>query len=391
MQLEPENMLVLALWIVLLVLVLLFIYQTFRKNRRAHVLTIALIFGIIGLTLWAFRPFLPDFLKSNTSVLANGFAYIFMYYALYLHFEQVSRLRPQLIRLAIMSAFVGMGLITTAVIITQETSITQLTMANDFAHDAIRMSAFLFGASVSIKSWMMTHEREEMVETSALLVLAVGGIPPILGNFFSLKSIADLSVYEIGDLVTFIGLVMLIGVYLGNPNYLYRLPTPLFRIIIFNTTGIAVYSRAIQTRGLEKVVVSDQLMSMSISAISSVLSESLQTNAQLRRIDITQRALLFEWREDLTALLICERATYFARRSLQMVLDSIPEPLFLELKSDAVRVDPEIVNTLDTLVRASFPYLVFIDEPAQEKHPVIEASDVDEDEDAAVAETSGDN
>ncbi len=388
MQLQPENMVVLALWIVLLLLVLLFIYQTFRKNRHAHVLTIALIFGIIGLTLWAFRPFLPDFLESNTSVLANGFAYIFMYYALYVHFEQVSRLKPHLVRLAIMSAFVGMGLITTAVIVSLGTSITQLTMANDFAHDAIRISAFLFGAVVSIKSWRISHEREGMIETSALLILAVAGIPPILGNFFSIKSIAELSVYELGDLITFIGLVLLIGVYLGNPNYLYRLPTPLFRIIIFNSTGIAVYSRAIQTRGLEKLVIPDQLMSMSISAISSVLSETLHTKAQLKRIDITQMTLLFEWREDLAILLICEQATYFARRSLKMAIDSIPDPLFLELKSDAVRVDANVVGVLDNLVKASFPYLVFIDEPREDKHPVIEASDADDDEDASITEAT---
>ncbi len=377
MQLEPENVVVLALWIVLLMMVLLFIFQTFKKNRQAHLLTTALIFGIIGLTLWAFRPFLPDFLRSNTSVLANGFAYVLMYFVLYLHFEQVYRLRPHLLRLTFMSILVGMGIGTTIVMITIPSTINQLTMVNDFAHDAIRMSAFLFGTIITLKSWMNTHEREGLFEWVSLLILAVGGVPPIIGNFTDMKSLADMSVYEIGDLITFIGLVLLIGIYLSNPNYLYRLPTPMFRIIIFNSTGIAVYSRAIQSRGFEGIKIPDQLMSMSIAAISSVLSESLQTNAQLLRIEISHRMLMFEWREDLSALLICERGTYFARRSLRMLLSSLPDEIFSMLRSDSVQIDYELLQALDGYVKASFPYLIFLDDETSKAHGEIVAHDVE--------------
>ncbi|MHA1742079.1 MAG: hypothetical protein ACTSVD_08315, partial [Candidatus Thorarchaeota archaeon] len=105
-----------------------------------------------------------------------------------------------------------------------------------------------------------------------------------------------------------------------------------------------------------------QLMSMSITAVSSVLSEGLQVDAQLRLIDATRRVLLFEWKDDLSALLICERATYFARRSLQMLLKSIPRNLYERLRTDAVKIDDRLTSELDALVQASFPYVVFLEE-----------------------------
>ncbi|MGQ4871315.1 MAG: hypothetical protein ACP6IT_05715 [Candidatus Thorarchaeota archaeon] len=386
MQIAPETLIVMALWAVLVLMVLLFVYQTLRKNRRAHVLTLALVFGIVGLTFWSYRSFLPHWVSSNTAPLANGIFYVLMYMMIYLHFEQVSRLQPHLVRLAFMSALVGAGLITSVALLVVSDAPDFLVTCNDFSHDAIRMSALLFGFFVSVRNWQLLHERESLVETIALLTLATGGIPTILGNYARLREIGGLSVYELGDLVTFIGLVLLIGLYLSNPNYLYRVPTPLYRIIIYNSIGIAVYSRAIRTRGLEGLVVPDQLMSMSITAVSSVLSEGLQVDAQLRLIDATRRVLLFEWKDDLSALLICERATYFARRSLQMLLKSIPRDLYERLRTDAVKIDDRLTSELDALVRASFPYVVFLEEEdkfsqlerqGRETEEVVEADDAE--------------
>ncbi len=362
MQSDIANVVVLALWGILLLLVILFIYQTFRKNRHAHLLTVGLLFGVAGLTLWAFRPFLSEYLASHTSPLANGLAYVFMYYAIYLHFEQVSDLRPHLARLALMSALVGMGAATSATMLTLDSAPGALTQWNDFAHDAIRMGAFLFGMVISFRGWRMTEERNALVEWLALLILASGGIPAVMGNYFGFKHVIDMSVYELGDMITFVGLVLLIGMYLTHPNYLYRLPVPVYRIIIYNSVGIATYSRAVRTRGMEGMVVPDQLMSMSITAVSSVLSEGLQVNAQLRLIDVTRRVLLFEWSKDISALLICERGTYFARRSLKMLLSSISADLYERLAAEAVNVDSKMMAQLDALVQAAFPYLVFIDE-----------------------------
>ncbi len=352
-----------ALDIVLGLLLALFIYQTIRKNRQAHLLSLGLIFGFIGVTLFAVDPFLPagNPLGGNTSVLVNGVFYVLMLYFIYLHFEQVIRLTPRLERLAIMSALLGIGLATSMIILTTPSPSTGLGTVNDFAHDLSRLFTFIFAAYVSFRGWLLTRERAANIEWLSLLILTIGSIPTAIANHTDLNSIDGLSMYELGDLVTFVGLVLLVSIYIRKPDYLYRMPVPIHDVILYNAAGIAVYSRLVQNKGFESSKVPEHLMSMAVTAISTLLSESLHIDAQLELIESRNRTLLFETHGNLTVLLICDRATYFVRRSLRQLLKSIDEATYKRLTAEDFLNDTELVSQVDQYVANALPYLIFLE------------------------------
>jgi len=360
---ELGEAILIALAIVLGLLLVLFIYQTIRKNRQAHLLSLGLTFGFIGVTLFAVEPFIPSGnpLVGNISVLVNGVFYVLMLYFIYLHFEQVVRLTPRLERLALMSALLGIGLATSAIILTNQSSSVGLTAVNDYAHDLSRLLTFLFATYVSFRGWLLTRERAANIEWLSLSILTVGSLPTAIANHSDFNSFAGLSMYEIGDLVTFIGLVLLVSIYIRKPDYLYRMPVPIHDVIIYNAAGIAVYSRLVQNKGFESSKVPEHLMSMAVTAISTLLSESLQTDAQLELINSRNRTLLFETRGNLTVLLICDRATYFVRRSLQQLLRSIDEFVYTKLAAEAFESSDSLMENVDMYVRHALPYLVFLE------------------------------
>ncbi len=352
-----------ALDIVLGILLGLFIYQTIRKNRQAHLLSIGLIFGFVGVSVFAIEPFIPidGLLNGKTSVLVNGVFYVLMLYFIYLHFEQVVRLIPRLDRLVIMSALLGIGLATSVIILTSSSTLPNLSEANDYAHDLSRILTFLFAMYVSFRCWLLTRERAARTEWVSLLILTIGSIPTAIANHSELSSLGDISLYEVGDLITFIGLVLLVSIYIRNPDYLYRMPVPIHDVILYNATGIAVYSRLVQNKGFESSKVPEHLMSMAVTAISTLLSESLQTDARLQLINSKNRTLLFESLGDLTVLLICDRATYFVRRSLKQLLKSFDEDTFRKLTTDDFRSDMAFEEKVDHYVRNALPYLVLLE------------------------------
>ncbi len=349
-----------ALDVVLGLLLVLFIYQTIRKNRQAHLLSLGLIFGFIGVTLFAIEPFLPS-LGSNTSVLVNGVFYVLMLYFIYLHFEQVVRLTPRLERLAIMSALLGIGLATSAIILTTPSPSAGLGAMNDLAHDLSRLFTFIFAAYVAFRGWLLTKERAANFEWLSLVILTIGSLPTAIANHTELNSLDGLSLYELGDLITFIGLALLVSIYIRKPDYLYRMPVPIHDVILYNAAGIAVYSRLVQNKGFESAKVPEHLMSMAVTAISTLLSESLQTDAQLELIESRNRTLLFETHETLTVLLICDRATYFVQRSLRLLLRSIDETTYKRLTADDFHSDAKLVEQVDQYVAHALPYLIFLE------------------------------
>lgn len=361
-SLDVADIILISINAVMALLLILFIYQTFRKNRRAHVLTLGLLFGLFGVSIFSVQIFLPDLLSyGNAAILANGVFYVLMFYFLFIHFERVNNLSPRLAPLTIMSGIAAIGLATSAVILSIESSPSALSMMNDFAHDSIRGLTLLLAAYTAFRGWLLTREREGLVEWVSLLILAIGGIPTILANYTDFRDLGGLSFYEVGDLITFIGLVLLVSVYIFNPDYLYRMPVPIHGVIMYNSTGIAIYSRQVRNKGFEVSKIPDQLMSMSITAVSSILTESLDTAAELQLIDARHRVLLFESRNQLTVMLICDRATYFVKRSLRLLLDSLSEDAYATLTAEAYNKDEEVEEELDSAVKDALPYVVFIE------------------------------
>ncbi|MHA1213726.1 MAG: hypothetical protein ACTSPG_00335 [Candidatus Hodarchaeales archaeon] len=359
-----EELIVILLFFVLFALFILFVYQTLRKHRQAHALTIGLILGLIGVFIMAFQPLFPanSILKTNGSIIAIGCFYTAMYYMIYLHYEQISRRAPRLDRLILSTALFSLGIFSTIILILLDEDPHLLTQFNDFAQDSMRFIALAFASIIAYHSWRLTREREGFIETSSLLILLLGGLPTILANYTEFKEIGGIDFYLFGDIITFIGLVCLFTVFIMNPNYLYRLPFPIYYIIMFNSNGLAFYSRSVENKGIPSPKFSDQLVSASVTAISMLLREGFGSGeSRLKFIDAYDRSLIFShsYNSEITAMLMSERVTFFTWKSLNNLLSNIPPEIYKKVDSPNVLEDAKLTQTLDKIVHQVFPYLNF--------------------------------
>ncbi|MHA1974228.1 MAG: hypothetical protein ACTSW1_14610 [Candidatus Hodarchaeales archaeon] len=359
-----EELIVILLFFVLFALFILFVYQTLRKHRQAHALTVGLILGLVGVFIMAFQPLFPtgNILKTNGSVIAIGCFYTAMYYMIYLHYEQISQKAPKLYRLTLSTALLSLGIFSTILLILLDEDPHLLTQFNDFAQDSMRFIALTFASIIAYRCWRLTREREGFIETSSLLILLSGGLPTIIANYTDFKDIGGISFYLLGDIITFIGLVCLFSVFILNPNYLYRLPFPIYYIIMFNSNGLAFYSRSVENKGIPSPEFSDQLVSASVTAISMFLREGFGSGeSRLKFIDAYDRSLIFShsYNSEITAMLMSERVTFFTWKSLNNLLNNIPPEIYKQVDSPNILEDTNTTHALDEIVHQVFPYLKF--------------------------------
>ena len=135
-------------------------------------------------------------------------------------------------------------------------------------------------------------------------------IPAVFANYIRIFEDIDL-LYLIGDLFSLIGLVLLTSNYITNPDYLYRIPKPLYLIALFNSTGITLYSRTVKTKSIDVDKIPTQVISGIITATSLVMKEGFGEGAYLKVVESTRHTLLFSVRGELTAMILAEQPSYF--------------------------------------------------------------------------------
>jgi len=153
--------------------------------------------------------------------------------------------------------------------------------------------------------------------------------------------------------------VLLTSNYITNPDYLYRIPKPLYLIALFNSTGITLYSRTVKTKSIDVDKIPTQVISGIITATSLVMKEGFGEGAYLKVVESTRHTLLFSVRDELTAMILAEQPSYFVKKSLDNFLKFIPDDLVKKLEESTTNVDKETSDVLDRYLIKAYPYIVF--------------------------------
>ncbi|MGQ4915805.1 MAG: hypothetical protein ACP6IU_13825 [Candidatus Asgardarchaeia archaeon] len=348
------------IWGSYLLLVGLFIYRTTTKNRYATILSIGLIFGLIGLSFAAFRPFFShDSVFYNSYWLfSNGIFYLLLYFFVYIHFSLADKTNPNIVFTIVLASLLGLGVGTSVALISMSDMPSVFIMLNDFAHDSLRLLAFLYATVIVWKTWRSTEEINGLLELIAMLFFVFSVIPAVFANYIRIFEDIDL-LYLIGDLFSLIGLVLLTSNYITNPDYLYRIPKPLYLIALFNSTGITLYSRTVKTKSIDVDKIPTQVISGIITATSLVMKEGFGEGAYLKVVESTRHTLLFSVRGELTAMILAEQPSYFVKKSLDNFLKFIPDDLVKKLEESTTNVDKETSDVLDRYLVNAYPYIVF--------------------------------
>ena len=343
---------------------LIFLYQTRKHARRAHELTMALFSGAFGqlfLTFGLFNQFNDETLSRYLLILGM-LIYSLLFLFMFLHYEYEHRTMPSSRLLSVMMGIFGALVLALSLAFINYgklgVSLTDLAL---FILYGLALYVFTQSFLVSFQASRRIPEKQQIIETISIGALLSGSIAYIIGTLFrtTLMELLGFSPLTIGDVLVIIGLFMLTGNYLAKIDFLYRLPIPIHQIILFNDAGVPVYVKKVQTRGLERINIQETLFTGTITAITSLIKETLGTSSRFRTLDAGNKQIFLESNNNVTALVITDKGTRFLLRSLKQLMKLIPEDIKDMLNKPMIS-SSEMEEKIDPLIKKAFPYVEFI-------------------------------
>ncbi len=335
---------------------IVFIYQTRRKHRKVFFLSFGLIIPIIAQSFYILIN-TTSFIQIDLLIgkYIRDYLFVIYYFLIFIHFHNLYKENETayLVNIvfgiiAIFTSFLFLSIFTNEKVL--------ISITGRFAN-VIGLACFSYISYVCFIVAKMLREREAIVEFGSYLIIFIAHIIYVLGNNYFLNFIN----YEnIADTLGIIGIFLLLLNYLTNLDYLYRLPFPIHQIIIYNNSGLCIYSRSVRTKGIDAIFVEEMLFSGLISAISSAIKESLGTSTELRYIDATNKHILLEMYKGLTIVVVSDNKSKLLVESIKTVNKLIPDDFRENLNTSLVNVS-KISDLFDSYIKIAFPYLVIQD------------------------------
>lgn len=332
---------------------IVFMYQTSKKHRKVFFLSFGLIIPIVAQSFYVLIN-TTSFIQINTHIGKYIRDYLFgiFYFLIFIHFHNLFKENDTnyIVNFifGIISIFTSFLFLS---IVTEEPVLISIT--GRFAN-VIGLACFSYISYVCFLVAKMLREREAIVEFTSFFIIFVAHIIYVLGdnfflNFFDYTTLADV--------MGIIGIFLLLINYLSNLDYLYRLPFPIHQIIIYNNSGLCVYSRTVRTKGIKAITIEEMLFSGLISAISNGIKESLGTTTELRYIDATNKHILLEMYKGLTIVVVSDNRSKLLVESIKTVNKLIPDDIRNELNGSLINVS-KIPNLFDSYIKIAFPYII---------------------------------
>lgn len=331
---------------------IIFIYQTQRKHRKVYFLSFGLLLPIIGQIFYVIIH-TSNFINIELDIGQYIRDYLFgiFYFLIFIHFYNLYNENDNnyLINiifgiLSIFTAFLFLS------IFTNDASIISFT--GRFVN-VIGLVCFAYISYVSFLVAKMLRERESIVECSSYIIIFCAHIIYVLGdNYF----LTFFDYTTLADTIGVIGLILLFLNYLSNLDYLYRLPFPIYQLIVYNNSGLCIYSRSVKTKGIQSIDIEEMLFSGLISAISSGIKESLGTSTELRYIDATDKHILLKIFKGLTVVIVSDSKSNLLLESLKTINSLIGDDFRKDINESIINVN-KMNSYLDSIVKTAFPYV----------------------------------
>jgi hypothetical protein len=195
------------------------------------------------------------------------------------------------------------------------------------------------------------------IELIAIILLLVHRSLFLFRNF--VDNSLFINIMTIGLILTIIGLLLFVGNYIRNSDYIYLLPFPIHSIMVYNKSGILCYSRRFEKFN-SNMINKDMLITGALTAISSLIQETLGSQARIKHINAQQYQIFFNRlpNDSGKLVVISFGETAFFKKSLERFIKNIDANLLQninEIENVAV-----LETKLDSLVKKVFPYVNFI-------------------------------
>ena len=357
------------IFIILLAVFALFVYQRIKKIRYNPQFTTALFFACLGFFLQtiAFAMYFFEMDGAFYVQVTSANIVLIAFYFLYLHYEALATASPPFRRHGIIFSLL---IASFTILLLELGGILERSSVSPWNFLLFTLMGILiygYALTVVYRTFTLSKKRAVVFELASVSFMFAGNalyfIVIIISIPLRLQFENLIFVFLMGIGIVFVGIFILMFTYLLHPNYLYEVPYPILHIMLYNSIGILVYSRSLKVPGENPLKIEKELLSGVFTAISSLIKENLGRGSQLRHIDATSYQIFFtQLPEDSGSLAIITRKnTFFLQHSLKRFGTLFPEVLLKEIRSEIISPQ-SIEKELDDITKKAFPYVVFTDE-----------------------------
>ncbi len=216
----------------------------------------------------------------------------------------------------------------------------------------------LFAVSVTYLTLRRSRKISSLLEFLALLFILGGSIFYHLhfaGIFYfgDLRAHTD-SVLSLAATFCITGLLFYFVNFLKY-NHIYRLPHPIFYVMIYSDVGIPLYIRKISK--IQTTISDVELLPALFSAIDAFIRETLGTREALNYIDGDAFQILFSPfpNDHVIFALITSHGSYYLEKAIQAFTGQFPVTMLNNI--DVHSVGKTFNKTVDSLLKTHFPFL----------------------------------
>ena len=356
------------------ILFILMTYQSIRKNRTAYVLTFSFLIGGIG--------GITSVLQYVISTASDYFLYTsliiwsFVYFLIYIFFEELYSVKPNRFRLATMTILLFASIVFNLLYLFAPT-VGELGLTGDLAsqytifldiiqwswdtsYNVLGLLIFIFGAFVHFKAHKFTKEVIILIQAISMVIIGAGFIIGFVGGDIFNES----NFFDIGDAVKIIGMLIFAVLYIIRIDFIYRLPINVYFVLVFTKIGLNVHISRVRDTSKEidemkkgsETLINENLLSSLITAISGLLNESLGSTKELKAIIAEDRTIVLDSGLYATCAVLCDRPTHFLNKSLSNLRKSV-EVGYKEKLTESTILKSDF-SGINELIEKTFPFLI---------------------------------
>jgi hypothetical protein len=340
-------------------LLLLFIYQTTRKQRSAPHFLILLTFGMVG-GIFAFLDsarIFPD--PKRIFLAAQLTCYGFQFFFFYLFLEELRGLKVNTARFMIAFGLLALQVFSLWTIVWfKEYPVTgDLWLLADTGYDGLALFTFLgCGIPVYLKTYRITKEMKALFLSFALLIVSLGFII-IFGvdytNYFGQTPAWLDDISDFGEIFPMTGLLLFVLSYLSNVDYIYRLPNDNYILMVTYKSGVTIHAVKFQNRA--NIVVEENLISGLLTTINIIFTNVLKSTNYIESMTSKNATILMQAGEKIVATIMADSASAILVRALKRYVTEFERTFKASLDADESNM--EVYDPAKNLLQTIFPFI----------------------------------
>ncbi|MFX0100695.1 MAG: hypothetical protein ACFFCS_14060 [Candidatus Hodarchaeota archaeon] len=347
------------------VLFVFLLVQTIKQKRNAPYLLTSIFFGFLAgliqfLTLEAiFKTFYIFDILTTFKHQLNLSAYALMIFFFYLFLEDLTDIKPNIMRFSIIFGLLILDLLPLWQLYWFDNKDVsgKLWVLTDAGYDFLGFCVFaIFGLWVYIKTFKYSKDGRAISLAISMIIVGIGYAGLAL---YDLNDFFDFLAFPLGDLKTIGGAISIIGLlimvlsYVTNVNYLYRLPNDNYVLTVAYKSGVPIHTVEMQT-SRKKVSIEQEMLTGLISAISTMFRGTLQSDTDIENIKSKDATILVESGARVICIIVSDHVSATLSRALKRYVREFESMFEKELGEEAL--DSTKFEPANDLLKRVFPF-----------------------------------